>query len=223
MMKESEKKMRCKYPIEYELNPTVVDHGIHWLTFKLKNVGSVTLRNLDVRLHSLDTLHIAFYGTGHYIDELKPNEQKEVVNRVNVYGSANVYASISATKNGEYIWWESGWTHIKLNEEKAELESLLVLSHPYTLMGRTLEVEARIKGLHRSKGLKLELWVETPSGNYEELANIETKELGVGEKARYSAEFTPKETGCYTLHAYLYDGWKRIGTKWDTHYTRKNM
>ena len=43
--------MRTKYPIEYELNPTKIDLGTHWLTLKLKNIGSETLKELDVELH----------------------------------------------------------------------------------------------------------------------------------------------------------------------------
>jgi hypothetical protein len=96
-----------------------------------------------------------------------------------------------------------------------------VLSHPYTTIGETLSAEATIKGLRKSTGLKLEFWVETPSGKFEEQATIEIKELSVGEEARYSAEFTPKETGHYTIYAYLFDEWRRIGHKTDSIYAQK--
>ena len=215
--------MRTKYPIEYELNPTVVDKGTHWITLKLKNIGGTTLKELDVQLHSLDTLNLSFpvYGTGHYLPEFKPGEEREVVFRVNAYGPASVYATIGARKDGDYFWWESSWMHIDLSEEKAELERLLVLSHPYTTIGKTLSAEATIKGLRKSTGLKLEFWVETPSGKFEEQAKIDIKELSAGEEARYSAEFTPKETGKYTIYAYLYDGWRRIGHKTNIVYAQK--
>jgi hypothetical protein len=218
--------MRTKYPIEYELNPTVVDKGTHWLTLKLKNIGGTTLKELDVQLHSLDTLNLSFpvYGTGHYLPEFKPGEEREVVFRVNAYGPASVYATIGARKDGDYFWWESGWTRIYIGEEKAELERLLVLSHPYTTIGKTLSAEATIKGLQKSTaGLKLEFWVETPSEKFEEQAKIDIKELSAGEEARYSAEFTPKETGKYTIHAYLYDGWRRAGHKTNIVYAQKEQ
>ncbi|MCJ7444032.1 MAG: hypothetical protein MUO26_05810, partial [Methanotrichaceae archaeon] len=70
--------LRTKYPIQYELSPTDVAKGTHWLTLKLKNVGSETLKELDVQLHSLDTLNLSFpagYGTGHYLAEFKPDEE----------------------------------------------------------------------------------------------------------------------------------------------------
>jgi hypothetical protein len=216
--------MRTKYPIEYELNPTVVDKGTRWLTLKLKNIGGTTLKELDVQLHSLDTLNLSFpvYGTGHYLPEFKPGEEREVVFRVNAYGPADVYATIGAREDGDCCWWESGWTRIYIVEEKAELERLVVLSHPYTTIGKTLSVEATIKGLQKSTAeLKLEFWVETPSGKSEKQAEINIKELSAGEEARYTAEFTPKETGYYTIYAYLYRDWRRIGHKTNFIYVQK--
>jgi hypothetical protein len=219
--------LRFKHPIEYELNPAGVDEGNSWVTLKLKNIGSETLENLDVQLHSLDTYNLSVYGTsfgfgaGQYLLELGPNKEEEVVFRINASGSADVYATIKGRKDGEYFWWESGWTHIRVSEEKAEIERLLVLSHPYADIGKTLSAEATIKGSKKSSGLKLEFWVEPPSGKSEQQATIDIKDLPVGEEARYSAEFTPKETGYYTIYAYLYDGWKRIGYKTETIYARK--
>ena len=133
----------------------------------------------------------------------------------------SIYATIKSRKGGEYFWWESGWTNIKLSEEKAEIERLLVLSNPYTSIGETISVEATIKGLKKSAGLRLEFWVETPKGKSEEQATINTKELSVGEEARYRAEFTPKETGNYIIYAYLYDVWTRVDYKTETIHARK--
>jgi len=217
--------LRYKYPVEYELNPTDMDKGKQWLTLTLKNIGNKTLKRLDVELHSLDTFYLSPlffpFGIGHYIGELQPDEEREVVFQVNAQGSADVYATISARRDGEYFSWESGWTHISVSEEKAEIGRLLVLSHPYTTIGKTLSVEATIKGLRKSTGLKLEFWVDPPAGKFEKQATIDIKELSVGEEARYSAEFTPKETGYYNIYAYLYDGWRKIGHKTNSIYARK--
>ena len=208
--------LRLKYPIEYELNPTSVDKGNSWLTLKLKNTSTETLRGADIQLHSLDTFYLTIFGTfwsfgaGQYLKELKPNEEVEMVFRTNALGSADVYATIIARED---FWWESGWIRIYVSEEKAELERLLVLSHPYTQIGKTLSVEATVKGLRRGAGLKLDFWVESPSGKSEKQSSTEIKELSAGEEARYTAEFTPKETGSYAIYAYLYDGWQRIGHK----------
>jgi hypothetical protein len=217
--------LRLKYPIEYELNPTEMNKGKQWITLTLKNVGNKTLKRLDVELHSLDTFYLSPlffpFGIGHYIEQLQPDEERGVVFQVNAQGSAEVYATINARRDGEYISWESGWTHISVGEEQAEIGRLVVLSHPYTAIGKTLSAEATIKGLRKSKGLKLQFWVETPAGRFEEQATIDIKELSVGEEARYSAEFTPKEMGFYTIYAYLYDGWRKIGHKTDSIYAEK--
>ena len=217
--------LRIKYPIQYELGPTEMDKGKQWLTLKLKNTGKQSLRRLAVELHSLDTFYLfplMFpFGIGHYLAELEPNEEREVAFQVNAQGSGEVYATIIGRKGGDYFSWESGWTHISVTEEKAEIGRLVVLSHPYTKIGETLSVEATIKGLQKSTGLKLEFWVETPLGKLEEQATIDLKDLPVGEEARYTAEFTPKETGYYTIYAYLYDGWRRISHKADNIYAKK--
>jgi hypothetical protein len=209
--------LRVKYPIEYELTPTKIAKGKQWLTLKLKNTGNTTLKRVGVELHSLDTFYlfplIFPYAFGRYIGELKPNEEREVVFQVNASGSADVYATINARKNGDYFGWESGWTHISVTDEKAEIGRLLVRSNPYTTIGKTISAEATIKGLQKSTGLKLEFWVETPSGKFEEQATIDIKDLPAGEEARYSAEFTPTETGFYTIYAYLKDVWRTIGRK----------
>jgi hypothetical protein len=208
---------RIKYPFEYEFNPTDMDKGKQWLTLTLKNIGSKTLKRVDVELHSLDTFYLYPFifpsGIGHYIRELKPDEEREVAFQVNANGSADVYATIRAREDGDHFGWESGWTHISVTEEKAEIGRLVVLSHPYTTIGKTLSAEATIKGLRKVTGLKLEFWVQTPSGKFEEQAIMDIKELSVGEEARYSAEFTPKETGCYTIYAYLFDGYRKISHK----------
>jgi hypothetical protein len=174
----------------------------------------------------LDTFYLFPFifpsGVGTYIRNLNPNEEIEVPFQVNANGSADVYATINARKDGRYFGWESGWTHISVSEEKAEIGRLLVLSHPYTTIGKTLSAEATIKGLRKVTGLQLEFWVETPSGNFEEQTKMDLKELSVGEEARYSVEFTPKETGCYTIYAYLYDGYRRISRKTASIYARKS-
>jgi len=217
---------KYKYPIEYELNPTEIEKGTNWVTLKLKNVGSETLENLDVQLHSVDTYNLSVYGSwwfggGVNIRELGPNKKKEVVFRVNAIGSADVYATVKGHKDGKYFWWESSWTSMHVSDEKAYLESLLVLSNPYTTIGKTLSAEATVKGLRKSSGLRLEFWVEAPSGKNEQQAKIDITDLPTGEEARYTAEFTPKETGRYAVYAYLYDGWRRIDHKMNYIYAQK--
>ena len=217
---------RYKYPFDYELSPSEIDVGTNWVTLKLKNIGRDDLRYVDLQLHSQDTYNLTVYGTGlfgagHYLPKLRAGEEKEMVFRVNAVGSANVYVTIKARRDGITFNWESGWTYLRISEEKAEIGRLLVLSNPYTAIGKTISAEATIKGLRESTGLRLEFWVEAPFGKSEEQATIEIKDLPVGEEARYTVEFTPQETGYYTIYAYLYDGWRRIGYKTEDIYARE--
>ena len=217
---------RIKFPFEYEMSPTEIRTGTNWVALKLKNIGMSALNELDVQLHSMDTYNLTVYGTwwfgaGQHIEELGPNVEKKLVFRVNAIGSADIYASVVARKDGDYFWWESGMTSLTVADEKAEIERLLVLSNPYTTIGKTISAEAAIKGLRKGTGLKLEFWVETPTGKSDLQATIDIKELPVGEEAIYSAQFTPKETGVYTVYTYLYDGWKRIGRKTGFVYAKK--
>jgi hypothetical protein len=217
---------KYKYPIEYELNPTEIEKGTNWVTLKLKNIGNETLENLDVQLHSVDTYNLTVYGTwwsggGKHITELEPSKQQELAFRVNAIGSADALATIKGRKDGKFFWWESGWMNLHISDETAKIGRLLVLSNPYTTIGQTLSAEATVKGLIRNGGLKLEFWVETPSGKNEQQATIDIKDLPVGEEARYTVEFTPKETGFYTIYAYLYDGWIRLCYKTETIYARQ--
>ncbi len=217
---------KYKYPIEYELNPTEIEKGTNWVTLKLENIGNETLEDLDVQLHSVDTYNVAVYGTwwegaGHHIAKLGPEWKNEVVFRVNAIGSADVYATIKGRKDGRFFWWESSWTNLHVSDDPAKISHLLVLSNPNTTIGKTISAEATVKGLRKGAGLKLEFWVETPAAKNELQATIDIKDLPVGEEARYTVEFTPKETGFYTIYAYLYDGWRKIGHKTDSIYAEK--
>jgi hypothetical protein len=217
--------LRLKYPFEYEVTPEVIDKGISWLTFKLKNIGRDTLTGLDIQLHSRDTYYLTVYGTGsfgagYYLSDLESNQERELPFRVTALGSADVYATITGRKGGDLFWWESGWTSIMISEEKAEIGRLLVQSNPYTTIGKTISVEATVKGLREGTGLELKFWVESPSGKSEEQVSMDIKDLPVGEEARYSVEFTTKEAGYYRVYAYLYDGWRSIGYKTETIYVQ---
>jgi hypothetical protein len=158
---------------------------------------------------------------GKHITELEPSKQQELAFRVNAIGSADALATIKGRKDGKFFWWESGWMNLHISDETAKIGRLLVLSNPYTTIGQTLSAEATVKGLIRNGGLRLEFWVETPSRKNEQQATIDIKDLPVGEEARFTVEFTPKETGFYTIYAYLYDGWIRLGYKTETIYARQ--
>lgn len=205
--------MTIKYPIEYDLSPRNVDPGLRWLTLKLKNIGVETLTGLDVRLNSLDTLSLSLLRDSSYISVLSPNEEQVLPFQVSANATTSLYASLDGWKDGKAFHWESPAVLVTVGREVAELVSLFAITEPYPPLKKTIRCEATIRGLAQSEGLRLEFWADTPTGEFEELATVETKDLSAGEEARYSAEITVEEKGSYTIYAYLYDGVRRIGRK----------
>ena len=63
--------IRFKYPIEYELSPETLEKGTQWLTLRLKNAGDDSLHNLDIKMHSTDTLQISLRSPSDYIYRLQ--------------------------------------------------------------------------------------------------------------------------------------------------------
>ena len=207
--------MRIVWPFEADVTPKEIDKGTQWLTARLKNIGLKTVTSLDVKLHSLDTYGITVLGTGEFIYMLKPKEEQFVSFQVIAESTAKVYGSVSGYKDGEHFYVESPTAKIKVGQEVAELESVFAMTEPYTAMGKIVKLEARVKGLSDSSGLDLEFWAEDPVGEFRELQRIEIKQLAAGQEARYTTEITPKDTGFYTIHGYLYDKWRKIDHKTD--------
>ena len=212
--------MRLKRPFEYKIKPKQVEKGTRWITVDIKNVSTDELTQLDVQLHSLDSYFIGIYGTGSYVSELNPEETRSIPFQITAHGTSSVYVTVTGYRDGVYFYWESPMEEVKVGAEVAELENLFVLSHPYTAIGKTLEIETIIRAVTGGKKLELSYWVDTRSGSFEKIADIETKVLEEGEKVRYSVEFTPDETGIHEIYAYLYDGTTLLGRKNNTIYVQ---
>jgi len=213
--------MAIRYPIEYDLSPKNVPVGTRWLTLQLKNIGSDSLTGLDVRLNSLDVYGVSVYGTGSYISVLSPNEEQVLAFQIAATSTASVYASIDGWQDGEPFHWESPAILLTVGQEVAELVSLFAMTEPYPIAGERIRCEATVRGLARSENLKLEFWALAPNGEFEQLAEVETKALSAGEEARYTAEVAPDEDGLYTLYAYLFHGTRRIGREVERVYVKK--
>ena len=213
--------MAIKYPLEYELKPNSIDAGRHWVTLSLKNIGTQDLTGLDINLNSLDAYSISVIGTGSYVSMLNPDETRELPFQVSANRTGSLYVTLDGWKNGERFHWESPGIPVTVGAEVAELVSLFAMTEPYSIVGERIRCEATVRGLDRSEGLKLEFWADTPGGEFEELAIVETKALDMGEEATYSAEITPDEDGLYTIYAYLYDGVRRIGREVEYVYVRE--
>jgi len=213
--------MAIKYPIEYDMMPKSIDPGRHWVTLTLKNIGTQDLTGLDINLNSLDAYSISVLGTGSYVSILKPDESRELPFQVSANRTGSLYLTVDGWKDGERFHWESPGMPVTVGAEVAELVSLFAMTEPYSIVGERVRCEATVRGLTESEGLKLEFWADTPGGDFEELAIVETKALSVGEEATYSAEITPDDDGLYTIYGYLYDGVRRIGREVEYVYVRE--
>jgi hypothetical protein len=202
--------MAVRYPIEYRIKPRDVQSGRRWLMLWLKNIGPDDLSGLDVQQNSLDAYNLTVLGTGIYIPQLSPGEEREINFRVSAVGSASLYATVDGMRNGSTFYWESPPILITVGVEPARIMSLFAMSAPYPPTGEVLRCEATILGLSHSNPLDLEFWADTPSGDFTELGTVKTKSLDPGEEAIYATEITPEEEGMYFIYAYLYDGIRRV-------------
>ena len=203
--------MAIKCPIEYDLIPRSTSAGLRWLSLTVKNVGDKNLIGLDVKLNSLDGYNIYVYGTGRFIQVLKPGEEETLPFQALVSATSSVYVSLDGWQGAGLFHWESPRIRIKVGEDVPTLVSLFALTKPYPHLGERIRVQATLQGATESKDLRLEFWAETPTEEFVQLGTVEPKDLVTGEEVRYAVEITPKEEGMYALYAYLYDGVKRIG------------
>lgn len=212
--------MAIRHPLRYTLEPRTIRAGMGWLTLTVTNVGDESLRNLEVRLNSLDTWSLKVYGLGEHLLLLEPGEQEQVHFRVSAIGSGRLYISLDGWKKEERFHWESPAVLVRVSEEAAELVSLLAMTEPYLIAGRKVRCEATVKGLAEGRDLQLEFWAGSPGGEFDRLAVVEIERIAADEEVRYSAEMTAEQEGAYTVYAYLYDDHKRIGREKEYVYVR---
>jgi hypothetical protein len=203
--------MPNKHPIRYELTPRAINPGMSWVTLTLENIGEETLESLAVNLVSLDTHSIMVLGTGVFILSLAPGEAQSRHFQISAETTGKLYVSVEGRKGDEPFSWESPDLTLTVAGQPAELVRFVTATAPRALLGEPLVFEATVRGLIKSVNLVIELWVETPSGESLSLAKEGLGVLEEGEEVRPTVEFTPEEEGLHVLHAYLYQGARRIG------------
>jgi hypothetical protein len=204
--------VRYKPPFEYDLSPTALEKGTHWLTLRLKNKEDDDLGYLDVKMHSIDSFHISFRNHNDYIFLLKPEEERYLDFQVEANGTSHLYISVHGRRNGDHFYWDSPLLREEVLGDPAEIEYISVSNGD---IGGEIEAEAIVKGMGDSEGLRLLFWTDTPSGKYEELADIKTQKMSKGDETSYKAKIKAKEEGFYTVYANLYDDHRRIDRDYD--------
>jgi len=202
--------------IRYELSPRAVDRGRNWLTVTLENVGNDALRGLHLRVNTLDVYSVEVLTEDAFVPVLDPDAKEVIPVQISAKVSGSVYVTVDGKREDEPFHWESPDIKLTVEDVSAELVSLLALTEPEPTVGNVIRCEATLRGRVRSEGLKLEFWAQTPGGEFEELAIVETKALSPEEEARYVAEIEAREAGRYKIYAYLFDGTTRIGREVET-------
>ena len=213
--------MPVKYPIEYELKPKEIDTNTRWLTLEGKNIGTDVLTSLDFRLHSLDTYNLYVLGNGAFVAVLNPDEETTIHFNVSALRSTSVYITIDGLRDGISYSWESPLVYLRVGAEAARLTSLFAITEPYSPLGETIRCEATIRGVSETEGMTLEFCSNSPTGDFEKIGTVETKELTANETATYTAEFEPEEEGLYNIYAYLFDDGNRIGRQTEIVYVKE--
>jgi len=210
--------MGTRHPIAYAVSPEAIERGTRWLTLRLENVGEEPLSGLGVRLHSMDDYSIAVAGEGNYVDALEPGEEEEIPYRVSADLTGRVYAAVEGWRGEDRFEWESPGILIRVGEPPAELVSVFAMTEPYPAPGEELRCEALVRGMEPGGELRVEFWAQQPQGAFDELATLDNLQVAADEENSYVTTITPEQEGEYVVHAYLYDGERRIGHALDRVY-----
>jgi hypothetical protein len=132
--------------------------------------------------------------------------------------TGRVYAAVEGWRGEERFEWESPAVTVRVGEAPAELVSVFALTEPYPSPGKALRCEAMVRGLEPAGDLRLEFWAQQPVGEFKELGTLENLQVSSGEENSYATEIAPEREGEYVVHAYLYDGERRIGHATDKVY-----
>jgi len=118
--------LRRKYPFGYELTPEGLEKGTRWLTLWLKNIGNDSVHNMDINMHSTDSLQISLRKSSNHIFRLNPDEESISSFQVDAHGTTALYFSVRYFKEGGSFHWDSPWIREQVLGEVAELEHILV-------------------------------------------------------------------------------------------------
>lgn len=207
--------MAVKEDMEYSIRPEAVDTGLNTFYLKVKNKGKEKINDAVVRLNTLDAYALNISGTGEKVRSLEPGKEKEFKFQAWANSTGAAFASIDGVsgKDGKKIHRESFAFTLKAGRDTARIFSLFALSYPYSPIDKKLKCEAAIEAMAESRGLSLEFWLEPPAGQNTMLGSVKMKDMKKREMVSYSAEFTPENEGIHAVHAYLYEGARRIGHK----------
>ena len=214
--------MMRRLPISVYMTPREINKGTSTIKIQLKNNSDRRLETLEVGLHSLDQSLIEVENPEKWINAIEPGESIAVPFTVSAHRSAMIHTRIFGYMGEERFEWQSPPIRIRVGEEAAELISLLILGDSLRIVGDTLNVEATVRALKHNVQVTIDFWVNTPKEKYTKIGEITTSVLQQGD-TKHLIEFTPSETGLYTVYAYLYEGSRQIDRQSDKVFIRERQ
>lgn len=196
--------------IEYEMVPQVLRMGDNWVKVRVKNVGGENLENVDIRLNSNDTLALHVYDNSRYIEILRPDEEAIFFFRVNALLNARMYISLDSFFDDEYYYWESLPVRFNVGDRMIEIIELDLNEKKRPIIKNKVEIFTTLFTTLPVESVVLQLWIENPQGDIEELKTIEIEDLDEEVTQEFRSTFVPEDKGPYIVHAYLYDEGRRI-------------
>ncbi len=207
---------RTRKNLEFEITPEVLDIGEHWISVTLKNVGSKHIRHLDIKLNSKDTLGLNIKDSSKYLPLLPPGDEIILYFKVNVYFSTPIYASIISFIDDEPFYWETPLVTIRITSQVAEITSLFTIREISPEIGDSIKSIISIMSKQKTDNLSLEVWMETPDREIEEIEVISLDDKLEPHKLKdYTTQFDAKMKGTYTVRAQLFKGIKKLSSKTD--------
>lgn len=199
-------------PFEYGIAPRSIEEGDGKITLHLKNIGTKDLTDLEVRLHSLDTFYLLVIDPRVNLQKLEPGEEKTIDFKVKAKNTTDVLVQIEAKEEeGGIINWESPWKMIRVKKQGAEIISMIITDYDVK-KGQKIQVETKLRGAFDTGHIySIEVYVDTPEGEYKNIGKFQTKKIKPEEIVRYSVDYVPKEPGMYAFYSYLYEGENKVG------------
>ncbi len=117
--------MVAKAKLGFKLLSTRTIPGGHLLTLNLKNRGTSILKNLVVRLHSVDS-GVLIDHTAHFVYALMPNANEKVRFRVSFASLNRAYFSVSGYSSGDAYFCMKSRT-MNVQTKKSRENSILLI------------------------------------------------------------------------------------------------
>jgi hypothetical protein len=89
--------------LEFALSPSRIGGGKQELTIRVKNTGDAILRNMNLRMHSLDE-NLTVECNERFVYALLPGQETIMDFPVSAHSDAKVYFSLSGFKNGDVFF-----------------------------------------------------------------------------------------------------------------------